>query len=150
MVAVDKADRTRALRALLVVIDSGGYELKTRKQREEVVKYVIETNDLTYWTGFGSSRRQMQYTDSLLFTQFGQLIIFLKKGVQETKPKNEVLWLFGSSVIKPEYLKKHLGYDNIDLPVGNDTEESRSQTVDREEALVVPDACSYVKNIPHV
>ena len=102
MAYADKEDRARALKAVLDMIDSKAYELETRKQREEAVEYIIDENKLTCWGGTGRNRVRIPYPPWLVFSQFGQLPNYLKDGVQETVPKTEVIWISGSSVIKPE------------------------------------------------
>jgi len=141
----EKADRAKALKAVLDMIDSKEYELETRKQREEVVEYIVHKNGLTCWWGTGRGRSRKPYPTYQLLAQFNQLTNYLKDGVQETVPKAEVIWKSGSSVIRPDYLKKHLFYD-IDLAAHNNLEENRTETAEGEEALIVPEACSYVKD----
>jgi len=145
MAYADKEDRARALKAVLDMIDSKAYELETRKQREEAVKNIMDENKLTCWGGAGRNRVRILYPPWLVFSQFGQLPNYLKDGVQETVPKTEVIWISGSSVIKPEYLKKSLLYDVVPT-VDNNLEENQSQNVDPGEKLIIPQVCSYVKN----
>jgi len=140
----DKEDRAKALKAVLDMIDSNRFKLETRDNREGAMGQVIEESDLTCWTGSGKTRRRVPYSSSLLLLQFYQLTGFLKGGVQKTKPKTEVIWRSGSSVIEPEYLRQHLGF-NIDPAIDNNLKENRTQTADRIDILTVPETCSYVK-----
>jgi len=141
----DKEERARALKAVLDMIDSDEFELETRKQREEAVEYIIEKNGITCWTGTGRNRVRKLYPTYLVLAQFNQLPNYLKDGVQETVPKAEVIWRSGSSVIKPDYLKRSLLYD-IDTTVVDNSEHGRPQREDTREELIVPAACPYVSN----
>ena len=130
------------------MIDSQEYELGTKDDRDTAVEFVIQENNLTCWGGLWNKRTRVTYPKSQLLAQFTQLIKFLKDGVPETKPKSEIIWSSGSSVIKPDYLKKHLLYD-IDATSDANVEQIWSRTVDSEEAPVMPEACTYVETIAY-
>lgn len=89
------------------MIDSAAKRIEDKKEREEALNNLIEEDDLRYGTDRAGRPRYARYQLQEYITQ---LITQLKDGAPETKPKNEAIWQHGSSVLKPEYLKK-IGFE---------------------------------------
>jgi len=140
MSSSDKEDRARALRAVLDMIDSEEFELESKEDREAALNHIIELKNLTSWAGSGKYRQRVSYPMWKLSDQVGQLANQLMEGVKETTPKTAIIWQSGTSVIKPEYLKKYLNYE-IALRPGNASQNTRAQSPAQRKHKIVPKVC---------
>jgi len=140
MTYLDKEDRAVALRAVLDMIDSKEYDLETRKEREAALQEIIDVNKLTYWTGTGKNRKRLPYPTYKLFEFVNQLVNHLKDGVKQTAPKSDIIWQSGTSVIKSEYLKKHLHYEIL-LATDTPRHNTHAQSPDQSKPKIVPKVC---------
>jgi len=138
----DKEGRAAALRAVLDMIDSDEFVLDSKEDREAALEHVVDVNSLTCWGGTFRNRRRIPYPMWKLSSQFAQLTNQLIDGVQETTPKIAIIWQSGTSVIKPEYLNKHLNYE-IALETDNTSQASRARSEVKSKQKSAPKACRY-------